>query len=381
MTDSIDAILVCGAGYVSGKEIMALTLARGMKRRGKTIHVLCSSWNDGDFISRLDQESIGHSQLPFGFISATLRWEYIRMNCIQILRWPGLLLEYASLLRRFRPRRVIHTNWHHALLLWPLLRPDRDIFWFHELVPDLRQYRVMLSRLALRLESFVAVSHAVRACLVARGVPAQKVTVVHNGIEDPCAGEPSAGRPDEGLRVGIVGQIGPWKGHDDLIEALGLLKGGNKAITLKIFGRGEAAYRDKLTRRASQLGLEGRVEWMGFVKNPTQIYGDLDICIVPSRCEEALSMTAVEAGFCRRPVVASTRGGLPEVVEDGITGFLVPAGAPQELAHAIDRLAAEPELRQRMGGNAKLRMKRMFSEEQFVDGFVRLLQDQKAKAL
>jgi glycosyltransferase involved in cell wall biosynthesis len=360
---------------VSGKEVMTLTLARGLKRSGKAVHVLTSTWNDGDFVGRLTKDGLSQSQLPLGFISATLRWDCIRMTAEQLWRWPGLVWKYSRLLRRLRPRRVIHTNWHHVLLLWPLLRTDRDVFWFHEIVPDVWHYRLLFSKLALRVESFVAVSNAVERSLIRSGVSPEKVMVIHNGIAGLHAGPVTNARIGGATSIGIVGQIGEWKGHDDLLEAFSLVAARHAALSLGIFGKGDGIYIDRLKARIAELGLEERVKWYGFVKDRASIYESMDLCIVPSRFEEPLSITAIEASYCGCPVIATNRGGLPEVVEDGVTGLLVSARAPRELAAAIDRLVSDPDLRSTMGRSAQARVRRLFSERRFVDEFLNTLFD------
>ena len=120
-------LIVCGAGYVSGKEAMALELGQGLARKGEAVSFITSYWNNGDFVKRLERAGLPNQILPIGFISATLTTECLRMTAEQIWRLPGLLRGYSSVLRLLNPRRVVHTNWHHALLLLSFLRPDRDL--------------------------------------------------------------------------------------------------------------------------------------------------------------------------------------------------------------------------------------------------------------
>jgi glycosyltransferase involved in cell wall biosynthesis len=369
VSDAVDVVLVCGAGNVSGKEIVALTLARGLERRGRSVNVFTSIWNDGDFPKRLTKAHIGKTFLPLGFISATLRWDCIWMTADQLWRWPILLWKYSRALRRLRPRKVVHTNWHHVLLLWPLLNSRRDILWLHEVIPGVGRYERLFRGLAGRVHSFAAVSHAVAESLARSGVPPEKITVIHNGIVPLRSGRGSVEARRNGVRLGIVGQIGAWKGHDDLLEALGLLAQKGRPPRLTIFGKGADPYVEHLKARVADLGLQELVSWAGFVQDRTAIYASIDICVIPSRFEEPFATTALEAGSCGIPVIATTRGGLPEIVEDGVTGFLVPPHAPQYLAAAIDRLAADAQLRARMGRNGGERIRHSFSEDRFLSSF------------
>jgi len=365
-------LIVCGAGYVSGKEVMALTLASGLVQRGSSVRVACSSWNNGDFLARLDAHGIASSQLAIGFISASLRLRNLRMTAEQAYRLPELFADYARLLERERPLAIIHTNWHHALLLWRFLRRDRDFLWLHEVIPDRLRYRLFFSSLQHRVRRFIAVSAAVAASLVRAGVSAENVTVVHNGLAPPpITGR--ASRRNAHVSIGIVGQVGLWKGHSDLIEAFAMLAPRLPAATLGIFGEEKGDYQDVLRARIAELSLVDRVVWKGYVKDRSAIYSTMDICVVPSRSEDPLPTVAIEAGFCALPVVATRCGGLPEIVEDGVTGILVSPQAPADLALALGDLAADATRRAEMGRNARSRMEKLFSEERFVTDFLGLM--------
>ena len=114
--------IICGAGMVSGKEIMALELGEGIRGRGIPIVYVTSRWGDGEFSRRLNAQDFRSYRMQLGFISATLSLDCIRMTADQLVRWPKLIYDYRRFLAREQPCQVIHTNWHHLLMLWPLLR-------------------------------------------------------------------------------------------------------------------------------------------------------------------------------------------------------------------------------------------------------------------
>jgi glycosyltransferase involved in cell wall biosynthesis len=176
------------------------------------------------------------------------------------------------------------------------------------------------------------------------------------------------------LRLGIVGQVGAWKGHDDLLDALALLSRHGVRAVLRIFGTGAPAYIDSLKRRVTELSLQNQVEWCGVVKDLAELYGNIDVCVVPSRCEEALGMSAIEASGFGRPVICSARGGLPEIVDDHVTGLVVEAERPDQLAQAIKSLARNPNLIKVMGDSARKRIEREFSLERFVGQFIQVVE-------
>jgi glycosyltransferase involved in cell wall biosynthesis len=366
--------LVCSAGLVSGKEIMTLELLSGLHERGFSVDVVTSSWGSAEFRKRCEQNGARTNVMRLGFISATLTWDALRMTAHQMLYWPGLIMTYRRFLQRSPPHRVIHTNWQHLLLLAPFLKTDRDIFWLHEVVPDKSQYRHVFGLLARRIQCFVAVSHAVGNSLAKIGIPKEKIRVVHNGIENPLP-DLHLSNPveNEPFRIGIVGQIGVWKGHEDLLEAFRLVTEEGVRAELHVFGSGSVEIETTLKERAKAYGVAENVMWHGFIRDRRMIYQNLSVCVVPSRYEEPLGMTAVEAAFFGIPVIATRKGGLPEVVQDEVTGFLVSSCAPTEIARRLVELASNPHQLRQLGRNARTRAVRDFARTRFLDEFGTLL--------
>jgi glycosyltransferase involved in cell wall biosynthesis len=364
--------IVCGAGMVSGKEVVSLSLARGLRSAGWNPQFITSRWNDGDFVRRLEGDGFSFGLLRLGFISASLQPAPLLMTLDQMRYWPALAYGYTRLVAATAPRAVIHTNWHHLLLLMPFLDARRDIFWLHDVLPASRRYARMLGAIAGRVSRVVCVSRAVAHQALALGVPASQVTIVHNGL--PPVDPIDAPGEQPTLRLGIVGQIGPWKGHDDLLDALALLSRSNVRVLLRLFGTGTPTYVAALKRRIAELDLLDRVEWCGFLSDQAEIFRNIDVCVVPSRCEESLPTSALEANAFGRPVICSSRGGLPEIVENGVTGFIVDAQRPDRLAHAIETYARRPELVQTMGRAARRRAQSHFSQAGFVERFTHIIE-------
>jgi glycosyltransferase involved in cell wall biosynthesis len=364
--------IVCGAGYVSGKETVALWLARGLRDAGWKPRFLTSRWHDGEFQARLKPEGFEFEIIPIGFISATLRLQPIRDTLIQLRHWPTLAFRYRKIVASSGARAVIHTNWHHSLLLLPFLDPSRDIQWLHEIPPKNWRYARVFQAIARRVKRIVCVSNAVQRSVEAIGVPKERISVIHNGV-------PPVNRLvlDESprLKLGIVGQIVPWKGHDDLIDAMVLLRRGGVKVELHIFGSGPTDYVEALRSKVVERNLEGDVEWWGYIRDQERIFRHIDICLVPSRTPEPLATSAIEAGAFGRPVICSSQGGLPEIVCDGQTGFVVEANRPDQLARAVSYFAQDRELISGMGAAARCRIESDFSLARFADNFVRLLEE------
>lgn len=351
----MNIVFVCGAGYISGKEIATLKFVERLEGMGHAITWITSAWNDGDMQSRLEQMGTAHEQLRIGFISRTMTFHAIGMTLEQIAYLPPLWWRYAQVLRRVQPTRVVHSTLHHVVLLTPFLSADRDVFHVHDCFEPTRWYRRLFSMIAPRLRCFVAASWAAHEALVALGVPTAKIRVVHNGIE--VGPERHSGSGDrKAVVLGIAGQIAAAKGHGDLVAAIALVRQQTRTPFLcRIYGRGTSSYVEELRRTISAAGVDDVVEWMGFERDVSKIYRDLDIVVVPSRLNEAFGLTALEPAAVGIPVIATRGGGLREIVEDGQTGFLVEPSAPAELASRLKALIDSEELRKRMGTAARKR--------------------------
>jgi glycosyltransferase involved in cell wall biosynthesis len=367
------AAIVCGAGIVSGKEVMALELGEGLREEGCSVFFVTSLWGNGDFAARLRSHDFPFARMRIGFISATLTIDNLRMTADQMMHWPKLLYDYNQFILRERPDYVIHTNWHHMLVLLPFLKEERDIFWLHETVPNKPQYVRLFSTLSRRIRCFVAVSNAVARALGSIGIADTKVYVIHSGIRDPVRGAPIEVECRERLQIGIVGQVGSWKGHEDLLKAFALISRNYPNAELCIFGVKAGEFAAHLERLAEELGVSAQLVWKGYVSEKSAIYSALAVCVIPSRSDDPLPTVAIEAAFFGLPVIATRKGGLAEIITEGSTGYLVDAENPTQLAARLDELLQSQELRRSMGGAARKRALHEFSQRRFVDDFLRLL--------
>lgn len=175
------------------------------------------------------------------------------------------------------------------------------------------------------------------------------------------AGEPPQGRT---LRLLTVARLSPIKGVETCIEALALL--GDVPVVLRIVGKAavEAEYVRFLHQRVRELGVEARVDWAGAVPHEriAAEYAAADVLLQGS-FYEAFGMALAEAMAAGVPVVATAVGGVPDVVEDGASGMLVPPGDPVAMAAAVRRLVRDPALRERLVSGGRLRAQRFGAQE------------------
>jgi glycosyltransferase involved in cell wall biosynthesis len=224
----------------------------------------------------------------------------------------------------------------------------------------------------------VAVSHDLAEFLATGlSVPRDAIEVVHNGIPLPPDGAVPANaaqRAAARARLGVpadlpllvaVGNLYPVKDHATLLRALVRIPPARVAIA----GRGDQE--EPLRRLAAQLGVSERVHLLGLRDDVDVILTAADVFVQPS-LSEGLPLAVLEAMAHGVPIVASRVGGIPEAVEDGKSGFLVPPGRPDALASALDRLLAAPELRAATAVAARERAAAEFSLEHMAESHSRL---------
>jgi glycosyltransferase involved in cell wall biosynthesis len=201
--------------------------------------------------------------------------------------------------------------------------------------------------------------HALRA-----GAPDRSVHLVFNGTDlrrfSPAASGNGAVDPRFGPHmIFACRQLFPRKGIRFLIEAAAQLA--PRFPDLKVVIAGDGFERPELLRLAESLGIADRVTFLGWVPNTDlpPYYRAAAVSVIPS-LEEGFGIPAAEAMGCQTPVVASDAGGLPEVVEHGVTGLVVPRGDSSALATAIGALLADPFKRTQMGLAGRERALRLF---------------------
>lgn len=213
-----------------------------------------------------------------------------------------------------------------------------------------RRLLAMAERLAARATAkIICVSeHDYALALQWKVGKPEQLVVIHNGIDPKLFMEADGASFREELKLKgkpvltFVGRLAPPKDLFTLLEAVKNLQDG----VLLIVGDGEL--RPQVERHIREQGLEERVRLLGERRDVPAILAASDIFALSSRWE-GLPYTIIEAMMAGLPVVATRVGGVPELVEDRITGFLVPTRDPKALAAAIQRLLDDPELRKRMG--------------------------------
>lgn len=301
----------------------------------------------------------------------------VRLHLLPHLGGLGYLLNRRAaraLAERLRPDAV---NAHYAsgygtLAPRPGFAPlvlnvwGSDVYEFPDAGP---LHRWLLRRNLRRADAVVSTSHAMAERTRQVCPDLGPISVVPFGV-DTGLFQPAERPADAPLVIGTVKTLAPKYGIDTLIHAFAILvgSGGLPAARLRIVGGGPE--RQRLQQLVGSLGLQDRVDLIGPVPHhqvPQELQR-LDVYVALSRTNsESFGVAVIEASACGLPVVVSRVGGLPEVVEEGVTGLVVPKEAPEAAAEAISRLARSVELRRSMGLAGRARVLKHYAWPACVD--------------
>jgi glycosyltransferase involved in cell wall biosynthesis len=222
-----------------------------------------------------------------------------------------------------------------------------------------------------QVDCFIAASEAIRKMLVGDGVPAAQTVTVHEGIDvDHVVAAPPVNvheafwLPHHAPVVGNVAALVPHKGQRYLIDAAHLVVQEVPDARFIILGEGEL--REHLERQVREHHLEKHVLLPGFRTDVLGCIKGVDVFVMSS-VTEGLGTSLLDAMACARPIVATEAGGIPEIVEDGVNGLLVPPRDAPALAAAIVRALRDQTLRERMGKAGFERVNERFTVDRMVE--------------
>jgi glycosyltransferase involved in cell wall biosynthesis len=158
------------------------------------------------------------------------------------------------------------------------------------------------------------------------------------------------GVDDDDLLVMTVANLRPEKGYDVLLDSARLAF--DRGLPLRFAAVGRGPLDDALKERHRQLGLDGRFQFLGQRHDVLRLLTGADIFVLASR-QEGLPVSLMEATSVGVAIVATSVGGVPQVITDGVDGLIVPPGNPPALVDALERVASDPTLRRKLGDGAK----------------------------
>ena len=344
------------ASWRGGQNQVFLTLV-GMARRGHEVLLGCRRGSPLE--SRARDEGLQVKALPFhGDL------------------WPPAILALARVLRRDRPRTLVLHDPHavSAGLLASRLAPGPTLVAVRRVDFPLRGTFSRWKYSAC--DRVIVVSRAIGAVVEAGGVEPGRCRLVYEGVPDR---SPQPGGAAELAALGVppgapvVGNVAALTGHKDhatLVEAMALLRARVPEARLVIAGEGEL--RPAVETLVRERGLEDRVILAGFRRDLDRLIPAFDVFCLSSHLE-GLGTSLLDAMAFSRPVVATAAGGIPEAVEDGVTGRVVPPRDPAALAEALSAVLQDEGGRRSLGEAGRRRFVERFTVDRMVDETVRVV--------
>jgi glycosyltransferase involved in cell wall biosynthesis len=351
---------------IGGAELHLLSVARHFRETSTVV-----LFADGPFRHALETAGVQVHVFPSKWATQGTRRagpHFSIRNVAAVLRLAWLTAQAA------RGADLIYANSPKALLVLSLacLVRRKPVIWFlHDLLDEthfsLRAIRLLVRAANRTADRILANSKATAAAFVSAGGRGDLVRVVYDGL-DPAPFtdtnlDLSAWRAElgcEGMHLlGVFSRITPWKGQDVVLRALVSVP---SLVAVFVGEEEDAAYGNELRLLARELGVADRVRFLGFRKDVPQLMRVVDCVVHASIDPEPFGRVVVEGMLARRPVIATRTGGVPEIIEDGVSGILVTPGSPDELAAALRRIFADTAASARMAASGQERALALFNE-------------------
>ena len=363
--NKIRVLKFIGLFAIGGTERHVVNLTRELDVTQFEVHLACfNRW--GLFLK--DMESLG---VPIT--------EY-KINCLYNYHTVRQQLRFARFLKQKRID-IVHTYGFYATVF---AVPAAKLARVPVVVSSIRDTGELLTPMQRRVhkmacklsDSILVNANAVREWLISEGYDAKYIQVIRNGISPVQVGTANNGRgirqelgiPIDVPLIGMISRLNRLKGVEYFVNAASSLAIRCPQLRFLVVGDappGDAAYRVELERQATRLGLNQRLYFTGFRLDVPQIMADLSVSVLSS-LSEGLSNVLLESMAAGVPIVATKVGGNSEVVEDGITGILVPPGDSEALAQAICELVENPESACRYRKAGKQRIAERFCMDRMV---------------
>ncbi|MGA1875732.1 MAG: glycosyltransferase family 4 protein [bacterium] len=370
---SISLLWLIDSLNMGGAENLLISFARALKEQSIKFSACCLKSIGGNPL----ESEIQAMDVPF-----------LNLQSVNLRDYRAFL----RLIRFIKDRKidVIHAHLTYAGIWGTLagrLTNTPCLTTLHVVPPEGKPWRrqVIRNRLLCKLlnrwgDGIITVSGALRHLYInSCDLDPGKIFIVPNGIDGTAFSQKTGnerlslrrefGFPPEARIIVTVCVLRKAKGLDHLLSAAPAIIEADPGIRFLIVGDGP--YREEMVQRSIREGLDSHIFWAGFRRDVPQILGASDLFVLPS-LEDAFPTVLLEAMASGLPVVATNVGGIPEIVEHGRTGLLVPAGQPLLLAREILALLGEPDRLMTFGLQARKRVLTHFSEALWTERLIRL---------
>jgi glycosyltransferase involved in cell wall biosynthesis len=323
---------------IGGAEKVISDMALGLNKAKFDVHVWCIS-RGGATADELQKQGVN-----------------IQILGITSYHNPLAILKLAHRLKREKPN-IIHTHGYFASVIGRMAAKcaglPKLVNHVHSTYWDYKKRNIRMEKFLSRWTSrIICCSEAVKDFVInSERIDPSKTSVIYNGVD-----------VDRFFPL-TVSSLAPHKGHVYLIEAAAKVL--ENFPTAKFLIIGDGVLRNKLEKQTRDLNLSSSFVFTGTRTDIPELLAALDVFVLPSS-REGLGISIIEAMAAAKPVVATYTGGIPEVVLDDETGFLVAPQNPNALARAIFELLDNPEKAAEMGRRGKERVKDKFTKERMI---------------
>jgi glycosyltransferase involved in cell wall biosynthesis len=342
---------------IGGYELATLALARGLRERGISVMVVTIATGEINSAGGADviriyvrgQHTLLSTLPRLLAVLARERSRYSIIHCSTFGYMSGLAVLVGRILGRPTLLRVATENdvrefaegrhWKYRLFFW-LLRGAAGV---------------------------IAPSAAIRDELLRAGFPRERIVCFANAVDvnrfrpitpfEKAEAKSALGLSKDTAVIGTVARLVQRKGIDVLLRAFGIVRHSHRVHLIVV---GDGPLGEELRALAHELRIEDSISWLGFQADPVKWLEAMDVFAFPSRLE-GVPNAVLEAMAVGLPIVATTIGGVVDILEEGRTGFLIPPDDPDALAAALDRLLRNASLRADLGYHARKRVVEVFS--------------------
>ena len=354
--------------HIGGTERQVANLALGLDASRFDLHLACLR-NSGELLQELESLPVPRPVFKIGRLyGLKTLWQairlarYVRRNLIQIVHSYGFYPNvFAVPAARFAGASIVVAS----------IRDRGDI-----LTPAQRRLQKLVCKLA---DCVLVNAEAIRETLIAQGYSPDKIVVIRNGIVKSRVAAPEQGaalRCELGLAadaplVLVFSRLNRMKGVEYFLDAAAIVA--ERFPEARFLIAGDGANRQELEDRAARLEIAEHVIFTGFRTDIPVLLSEAALSVLPS-LSEGLSNSLLESMAAGVPVIAASVGGNPEIVEDSVSGTLVPPRDAAALAEAMMALLRDPELAAQFGAAGRRRVAEFFSMERSVHEVERLYQ-------
>ena len=375
---------------MGGGEVALFNLVTSLDRTRFTPVVVLAS--EGRLADRLRTHGVETHVLPLDPAILDTRKDSLGLRSVLRLQQSFRCLAYAGRLARFARTRgaaMIHTNslksdlygglagrlarvpvvWHVRDHIDAQYLPGPVAAAFRALARWVPSAVITNSQSTLRR---LDPSGLQQTAVVYSGVVAEsfspplggQVRVIHDGYNQQDFGAEGVSREAPGSAVTLIGRIAPWKGQHIFLKAAAAVLPFFPEARFRVVGSplfGEHEYEQSLHALARELGIASQVEFLGFREDVPAVLAETDVVVHASTLGEPFGQVVIEGMAAGKPVIATDGGALPEIVEDGKTGLLVPMDDAPALAAAVTRLLNDPALARSLGRAGQQRVQDRFT--------------------